>query len=237
MKLHYIFVFSALLLLSACGPSRFVVPLEKGEQAVSLSLGGPVVNVPGVATLPLPMTSVTYGKGVKKGLTLYGSWFTTAAIFGTLQFDAGATKNLWEAKQKKHGVATSVGFNFATDVFEWNSVLWPQLDVNYYWRYNHRGQIQDDLLTGGVPKSNYLYAGIGSWFELKRKRAHGEPQETIVLPILNLGHDFNWDKWSLKTELKLIAPFTSNENIVLDYRSLTGDFGATGFYFGVTRRF
>ncbi len=237
MKLHCVFALLAILIFSACGSSRFVVPLEKGEQAISASLGGPVVNVPGVAPIPLPMTSITYGKGVQKGLTVYGSWFSTAAIFGTLQFDVGATKSLWEAKRKKHGVTTSVGFNFATDVFEWNTKLWPQLDVNYYWKYNYRDQIQDDLLTGGSPVANFLYAGVGSWFELSRTRAHDEPQETVVLPILNLGHDFNWSKWSLKTELKLITPFTSNENVVLDFRSLTGNFGATGVYFGVTRRF
>ena len=226
-----------IITLSACGPSRFVVPLDKGEQAVAVSVGGPVVNVPGIASIPLPMSSVTYGKGVQDGMTFYGSWFTTAALFGTFQFDAGMTKRLWEAKRKKHGVTTSVGLNFAADIFEWNTKFWPQVDFNYYWKYNYRDQIQDDLLTGGTPKANFAYAGIGTWYELSRFRAHGEPQEMFVLPMLNLGHDFNWNKWSLKTEVKFIAPFTSNENVVLDYRSLTGDFGATGLYFGITRRF
>lgn len=237
MKLIKIVYLFSLLVLTSCGASRFVVPLEEGEQAVTASIGGPIVNVPGIAPMPLPMTALSYGNGIREGLTVYGSWYPTAAIFGTLQFDAGATKLLWEAERKKHGITSSLGFNFATDVFEWNAKFWPQLDLNYYWKYNYRDQIQDDLLTNGTPVANFFYAGIGTWYELSRMRAHDEPQETVVLPMLNIGHDFNWTRWSFKTEVKIIAPFTSNENIVLDYKSITGNFGATGLYFGVTRRF
>ena len=230
--------FSLLIIfLISCGPSRFVDPLGRGEHAVSASLGGPLANVPGVATIPLPFTSLTYGNGITNNTTLFGSWFSTAAAFGTIQFEVGATHRLWKDEENKKGISITPAFNIATDKFEWNTKIWPQLDANYYWKYNWRSQIQDDLLTNGSKKPNMLYAGLGSWYELAGKRVHDEPQTTRVIPMIQLGHDLNWKSWTFKTEFKFIAPFTSNENLVVDYKSILGNFGATGFYFGFTKRF
>ncbi|MEX1190939.1 MAG: hypothetical protein WEA99_03130 [Brumimicrobium sp.] len=236
LQVFILLVFTSVV--TSCGPSRFVEPLNKSENAVSVSLGGPLANIPGVATIPMPFTSIGYGRGVTDNITAFGSWYSTAAVFGVVQFDAGATVGLWKSKNKKHGFSGTGGFNFATDRFEWNTSFWPQLDANYYWKYNHRSQTQDDLLTkGGVPKSNLLYAGIGTWYELKGIRAHDVEQPTRVVPMLNIGHDLNWNKWTMKLEVKLLAPFTSNEDVVVDYVSLMGNQGATGVYLGFTRRF
>lgn len=230
-------LFLGLLIFSSCGPARFVEPLKRGQNALAVSAGGPIINVPGVATLPLPMSSVTYGRGVTNNITAYGSWFMTAAVFGTFQFDAGATVKMWGNDKNDQGVSISPGFNFAIDRFEQNFKFWPQFDAHYYWNYNSRQMEQDDLLTGKRFAANKLYTGIGSWYELSGSRAHGEKQNTRVIPTIQIGHDLNWNSWSFKTELKLIAPFNSNENIVVDYKSLTGKYGATGFYFGFTKTF
>lgn len=233
----YLLIFFTLFFQS-CGPSRFVDPLKKKENAISASIGGPMVKVPGVATTPIPFTSLTYGRGLTDNITVFGSWYSTAAIFGTIQFDAGATMRIIESKNHKHGLSATGGFNFATDRWEWNSKIWPQLDANYYWKYNYRMQEQDDLLTkGGTPRANLFYAGIGTWYELSGTRSHEVKQPTRVVPMLNIGHNLNGKKWTLTTEIKLIAPYSSNENIVVDYVSLTGKTGATGIYIGVTRRF
>lgn len=234
-KLIFLSCFIGVLL--SCGPSRFVDPLRRGEHAISASLGGPFVNVPGISTIPIPFTSLTYGNGVTANTTVFGSWFSTAAVFGTIQFEVGATHRLWKDEENTKGVSITPAFNIATDKFEWNTKLWPQLDANYYWKYNWRRQTQDDLLTNGSKKPNLLYAGIGTWYELAGKRAHDEPQNTRIIPMIQLGHDLNWKSWTFKTEFKFIAPFTSNENIVVDYKSAFGNYGATGFYFGFTKRF
>lgn len=228
-----------LFFFAACGPSRFVEPLEKGENAINVSLGGPLANVPGVATLPLPFTSIGYGRGVTSNITAYGSWYSTAAVFGVAQFDAGATIRMLESVKQKHGFSISPGFNAGLDFYAGNYRFWPQFDAHYYWRYNNRQMVQDDLLINGgnPPKSNLFYAGLGTWFELNGTRAHEQKQNTRIVPTLNIGHDLNWKKWTFKTEVKLIAPFSSNQDIVVDYVSLMGNRGATGVYFGFTRRF
>lgn len=224
--------------IASCGPARFVEPLAKNKNAISVDLGGPLVNVPGLATMPIPFTSITYGRGITDDLTIHGSWYSTASIFGVAQLGAGATYGFWRSKDEKHGFSGMLGFNTAFDVFENNFKFWPQLDAHYYWKYQHRSMEQDDLLvSGGRPVSNLFYAGIGTWYELQAIKAHGEKQTTFVVPMLNIGHDLNWKKWTFKTELKLIAPFSSNRDIVLDYKSITGKTGATGVYIGFIRRF
>lgn len=235
---YFLITVLLVFLISSCGPARFVEPLAKSENAIAFDLGGPIVSVPDVATTPLPFSSLTYGRGISNKLTLHGSWYTTAAVFGVAQIGAGATYGVWKSQKQKHGVSTMLGFNTAVDVFESNFKFWPQLDAHYYYKYNLRSLKQDDLLNkGGRPAANLLYIGIGTWYELERIKAHGEKQEAFVIPMLNIGHDLNWKKWTFKTELKLIAPFSSNEDIVLDYVSITGKKGATGFYLGLIRKF
>lgn len=234
---RFLFFFLFSFLLFSCGPTRFVEPLRKGQNAISATAGGPIISVPGIATIPLPMSSITYGRGLTDDLTIYGSYFLTAAVFGTMQLELGTSIRLLEHSEKNWGVSAAPAFNFAFDRFEGNKKLWPQLDANFYWKYNARSMRQDDLLNKTVVKANNLYTGLGSWFELSATRAHDEPQKQRVIPMLHVGHDWNWKSWGLKTELKFIAPFTLNENIVVNYQSVFGNYGATGFYFGFTKRF
>jgi hypothetical protein len=234
---NLLLVFCVVLFLQSCGPTRFVEPLKARQNAVSIDLGGPLIKVPGVASIPIPFTSITYGRGLTNRLTLHGSWYSTAAFFGVAQLGAGGTYGLWKSKNKKHGASAMLGFNTALDVYESNLKFWPQLDAHYYFKYNLHRQSQDDLLTNEGKQANLLYAGIGTWYELSGTKGHNQKQTTRVIPMLNIGHDLNWGKWSFKTELKLIAPFSNNEHVVVDYISLTGNKGATGIYLGITRKF
>ena len=234
---NFFLIIGLAIMISSCGPARFVEPLKKRQNAIAIDIGGPIVTVPDVATSPMPFSSITYGRGISNKLTVHGSWYTTPAVFGVAQIGGGATYGVWKSKNTKHGASAMLGFNSALDVFENNFKFWPQLDAHYYFKYNHKGMKQEDLLTGDRSVANLLYFGIGTWYELERTKAHGERQETVVIPMLNIGHDLNWKRWTFKTELKLIAPFSSNEDIVLDYFSLAGKNGATGFYLGLIRKF
>lgn len=234
-KIFLVFALSVLLL--GCAPSRFVVPLEYKEQAVHVSLGGPVIDVPNLMALPIPLTAITYGNGVSEKLTVYGSVYPTALLFGTLQMDLGFTRMIWESDNENHGFTFSPAVNFAIDRFEFNGMFYPQLDAHYYWIYNRKYLSQDDIVTGKRNYPNFVYGGLGTWFELNSLRAHEENQPNVLLPNLQIGHEFVGAKWSFKTELRFIAPNLNNQNKVVKYKSLTGDFGATGVYFGVMKRF
>ena len=233
----YISFLSFTAFLLSCSSSRFVEPLAKKENALSIDLGGPLVNVPGVATMPLPFSSLTYGRGLTNNTTVYTSWHTTAAVFGVAQFDFGLVHEVWRNSRRNMGITFNPSINFATDVFEKNNKLWPVVEANYYWKYKMKGVTQADLLTNKSVRYNYFYGGLGTWFELNGTKAHGEDQKERVLPMVQIGHVFRRGKWSFSTEVKFITPNISNENIVLDYKSISGNSGATGIYLGLVKRF
>lgn len=223
--------------LASCGSAKFVEPLKRNENAVSVELGGPLIKIPNSIVAPIPFTSISYGRGLTDELTLHGSWYSTAAVFGVAQIDLGATYGFWKSDNNKHGFSGMLGFNTAYDGYAKNFKLWPQLNAHYYFKYNLKPMQQDDLLTNSMKTSNLFYAGISSWYELSGQKAHGERQTARVIPMLDIGHDLNWKRWTFKLELKLIAPFSSNQNIVVDYKSITGKNGATGVYLGFVRKF
>ncbi len=229
----YLIALLMLALLNACAPLRIVEPLKKDENIIGLSLGGPMINVPRVATMPIPFTNVFYGRGVTDKLSLHGGWYPTASIFGVGQIDIGATYGLWKDKRDKQGVSAMINANIAMDFFEYKFRTWPELDVHYYFKYRSRN-LGDPMNT---KTENLFYAGFSTWYELLGVKAHEQLQTDRVLPTFNIGHDLNWKQWTLKTELSLMAPFSSNENKVVDYISITGNRGVLGVYLGLIRKF
>lgn len=233
-----ILMFGAVLtLLLSCSSSRFVEPLRRGENALALDFGGPIVSVPGVATIPIPFSSLTYGRGLTQKLTAFGSWYTTASVFNVWQFDCGVVREIWYNSERKMGVTLSPQANFAFDSFENNFSFWPILESNFHWKYKFRFQQQDDLLNGSKQRYNFIYAGVNTWFELKGTKAHGVKQTTRVVPNFHIGHSIRRNDWSFNVEMKMLSPFSNNESVVLDYRSILGSQGATGVYIGVIKRF
>lgn len=226
LKLFYVFP----LILVACAPARFVKPLEHKQHAVSASLGGALVNIPGIGVMPIPHTSLGYGYGLKPKTTVYGNWYSTAAVFGVVQFDAGVTQGLWMSEDKRKGVSISPSINFMTDVFEKNTRVWPQLDANYYFDYFQKEK-KERINT------NHFYFGMTNWFEFQGKRAHDQKQTNRIIFSPQIGHVFERGKWNYSLEVKFLAPYASNEDIVVDYVSALGNRGGLGAYFGVNYKF
>lgn len=232
-RTHFsLFLFIGIVILSSCAPSRFVKPLEHKQHAISGSFGGPLATIPGVATIPLPYTSLGYGYGLKPSTTIYANWYTTAAIFGVSQFDAGVTQNLWKNANSKMGISISPAVNFYYDVFENNKRFYPQLDANYYFDYWHK--TKENAKGNEKLKTNNFYVGFSNWFDLKSTKAHNQPQTNHLIFSPQFGHNFERNNWNYTLEVKLLAPYKSNQDIVLDYVSPFGKRGAMGIYFGIT---
>ena len=57
------------LIISSCAPSRFVEPLKKGQHAVALDVGGPLIEFGGLI-IPTPLSSISYGYGIDSTKTV-----------------------------------------------------------------------------------------------------------------------------------------------------------------------
>jgi hypothetical protein len=230
--MKHLFYISALALFVSCAPTRFVKTLEHKQHALTGSFGGALTNVPGVAVIPIPHTSLGYGYGLRKNTTIYGSWYTTAAVFGVFQMDAGITQSVWRDSLNRMGLTVSPGVNFMVDVFEKNARVWPQLDANYYFDYKKWSKERSNGTT--TQKTNSFYIGFTNWFELQSTRAHGVDQKNRLIFSPQIGHVFERNKWNFTLELKFLAPYASNQDIVVDYVSAFGKRGALGTFFGCT---
>jgi hypothetical protein len=205
----------------ACNPARVVKPLAKSETMVGANIGGPAIYL-GSAPIFIPLTSIYAARGLTDRTTMFASLQTTSALFGVFQTDIGITQGIIKPKGWIPGISISPVVNLMFDRWEKKFSFYPEVDVFAYWHYK--------------PSENFIYAGMNNWFELRNTRAHGEVQQTHWIPSISLGHQWKGKKLNFQLEVKYIAPNLSNENIVVDYISLSQS-GAIGFYFGINKVF
>lgn len=205
----------------ACAPARFVKPLAARQQAVNVSLGGPLISY-GSAVIPLPFLTATYGRGFTSTLTGFGSVNITSALYGNAQVELGLTKQVLAP----HGGVPGVSVSPAATLLYRNPDacrLYPTLDAYAFWDYRqHR---------------SYVYLGLSNWFELRGTRAFDRPQDHHWLLVPLLGTTLGGERWSYTLETKVIAPNIANDYNTAEYRTPFGTHGALGVYLGVTRKF
>jgi hypothetical protein len=209
-------------LASRCAPTRVVRPLEKGEQQIGLSLGGPVIKFAGAA-IPIPMTSLSYARGITGSLTAFGGVALTDLAFGNAHIDLGVTKGLLSPSGWRPGVSISPSLHYITQWKTGDARLYPVLDANAYWNV--------------TAKNNTAYVGLSNWFELTALRPHGELQKDIWIPSTQFGYIFNGrGNMRYTLEGRYMAWFNDNVKLVPDYVSPTST-GALGIYFGINKGF
>ncbi len=217
-KLIYVFLFLGWI---SCGPSRYIVPLEKGEQAVSASLGGAMIEFAG-APIPIPNTSLGYAYGVEENVTAFGNLYTTSMLYGVFQIDGGATWRFFGNDSTAWGSSATGFVNATFDKWEGNFKAWPVLEWN---AYRFLGNTQ-----------SYCSFGVGSWFELSGKKAHDQQQNEHVLLYPQAGFTLVRNKWNLEFQLRWLAPGRPNLPNAVTYLGFGGQ-GAAGVYFNFVRRF
>lgn len=229
-------IITGMAILWSCAPARFVEPLQKGEQVLTGHFGGPLAKVPGIGVLPIPFSSVGYGRGLSNQTTVFGNLHLTSLAFGVGQFEIGASQKLWHTDRM--GLSSQLNTNILIDFYTGNNRIWPNLDANYYFKYGKQWQPEQLDAMCKVYHRNYnmAYVGISNWFDFYRVESQGRPNEQLWIPCLQIGNQWIRPKWSYQAEIKLLAPNYSNDYLVVPYPSIFESKGATGFYFGVTYR-
>ena len=212
----YVFIFLALTVLS-CAPSRVIEPLSKNQQALSFNIGGSLIDYGGT-TIPIPLTSLTYAYGLSNNLTAFGSLHTTSLIFNNLQTEVGVLSQIRGQENYIPGLSSVLALSYITELSLGNSKLWPQIDGNAYWNLNNN--------------KHRLHLGYSIWIDTNMidKNKIG-----IINP--HLGYAYKIKFWEIGAELKFLAPSYDNTKVFLPYQSFTGDKGAIGVYFNISKRF
>lgn len=206
----------------SCSPSFFVKPLEKGQNAAEVSLGGPLIKYGG-ATIPIPFVTATYGRGISDNLTAFGGLNLTSLAYGTFHTEFGVVRSFLKPQGIRPGLSVTPAATFAMDFYQFHPKLWPRVEVNAYWNYRQKG--------------NYFYLGANNWFELAGRRAFDVKQPYNWLLTIQAGHVFENPKMNYLIELKYNAINANNQKLVVDYAGRMGNTGALGVYFGVVKKF
>lgn len=218
-----------ILLFSACSSSRLIVPLAEDQKVLSFSAGGALFKYNNV-TIPIPLTSATYSYGVEKNLTWNSSLHLTSLAYGVIHFETGILSNLFYHDKTKLGISYSPNIHFMSDVFDWTSRVYPQLDVNlYYYLRGSGGRDCNCPGSGSVKTPVLLYAGIMNWFELNNTRSLGLNQEKQYYGNPHFGILLKGKGWRFQVETKLLGPSVDNTKLVLDYSGINGQ-GAIGTF-------
>lgn len=206
---------------AACAPARFVQPLAARQQAVSVSLGGPLIGY-SRAVIPLPFLTAAYGYGFTGTLTGFGAVNITSALYGNAQVELGLSKQLLAPHGWVPGLSVSPA---ATLIYRPRDVgkLYPTLDAYARWDYRQR--------------RCYTYVGVSNWVELSSTRAFGQPQPHRWLLTPLVGTVLGGEHWSYTLEGKVLVPSIANNFNTADYRTPFGTHGALGVYLGCTRKF
>lgn len=220
MKRNLAILFIGLFLMQ-CAPARYVKPLKKNEQVACFTFGGPIIQFAGAA-IPIPFTTIGYGRGLTDKVTGYANLHSTSLLFSNLQFDLGTSIALYQ-KEKKYGFSASPALQIATSLKAKNSFrLWPSADLNFYYHPKK--------------KESYCYAGLNAWFDLTSTKSHQEPQTTHVLPNMHGGYVLMKDKWQHQFQLSYYGIGIANLPNVPSYVGVAQK-GSLGFHYALIRKF
>jgi hypothetical protein len=210
-----------IFMICSCSPVTLVRPLEKGKWVATGHLGGPLIGF-GKATIPIPFTSIGAAYGLTDKTTAMVKLHTTSALYGVFNLEAGIVHGWRDSDRFLPGVSTNVQGSFLIDRWKGHARFYPTLDLNLWWKMRERG--------------DFLYAGIGNWFELKSNKAFDEPQTRHWIPSYHLGYTMVKTKWNVGIETKFIAPLMSHEKLVVEYKTPLNT-GALGVYLSFTKKF
>ncbi|MGC6428939.1 MAG: hypothetical protein ACON4Y_01340 [Flavobacteriales bacterium] len=199
----------------SCASSKFIEPLEKKQSAISLDIGGPLIDFNG-ATIPVPLSSINYGYGLKENLSVFSSLHLTSLVFNNFHSEIGVLKKIYFQNKFIPSVSSSFSLNFITELSLGNSKIWPQIESNAFWKIG-----KNRLHLGGLIMID------------------SEIVNTDVAYLINphIGYTKSFNKINVGVEVKFLAPLNDNTKVFLPYNSLTGDYGATGVYLNFTKRF
>jgi hypothetical protein len=211
----------ALAGLVSCSSVRQIRPLDVGESAVNVSLGGPITKYIGDAYLPLPLISVGYNYGLMRTFDLEAGFHVMQAVFGIMHFDIGANWRPLQSRAWIPGLIVTPRFHFMTNFEPDAFSFYPDLALTLAWH----------------PKEFfYPYAGIENWFELRTERDDNveQPHHWLIVPYA--GAVLCRGRWQFQVEARAYTPNLRNtgrgpKNIGF------GEYGILGVFLGVGRTF
>jgi hypothetical protein len=189
-KLLFVVAIGMAGVLSSCSSIRQIRPLEPGQSAVNVSLGGPIQKISG-AYMPTPILSAGYNYGLKRTLDLEAGVGLLQAAFGIIHLDLGANWRPLVARGWIPGVIATPKVQLMTNFKPQSLLVYPEAILTAWWR---------------PTKVLYPYVGIENWIEYHSKRFDGNDQTHHWLFAPYLGLSICKQHWQFQIESRWYTP-------------------------------
>ena len=187
------------LALQGCAASRAVAPLEQGQHAITLSMGGPFVQFAG-APIPAPITAVGYRYGIDGHTDVHAAlYLTQLALFRVGGFDLGVARELVTADGGRPRVMVDLNTSwFFGDLDdggpEGGFRFFPDLSVITTW----------DMPAREGKRPHRFYLGINNFFQ-------GHPSFRYVFSPLFGAEWRAHDQVGIQLEAQWNAPWVNTQ--------------------------
>lgn len=118
-------LFAPVIVLTGCGITQPLRPIEEGKIEYAASFGGPIIPAAGIA-FPVPYLNVGMLYGLRPNMTVYGNAHLTAFLFKNVAVDGGFASRLLPEKGVRPEVTMNLRGYFFWDAFRGTTVrLYP----------------------------------------------------------------------------------------------------------------
>lgn len=206
-------------LASGCGTAHTARPLGKGNQAIHVSVGGPVGGIGSPNTF-VPLTTLTYKYGLTDRADVYVGWHVLETFLGegNLFFDIGASYYLLDQKGARPGL--SAAFTVSPLINRRSGWAMMDFQMTASWAF-------------GKKERHLVYLGAHNMFAPARSEAVQTSPYTLSPYV---GGQFSIGKkkqLALGLEVKWHRPWANTSDAVVGYVGI-GKLGALAFLGGVT---
>jgi hypothetical protein len=209
--LKKLFLLAPLVFLIYCGSVATVRPLDVNQRAFSLSLGGPVAEVPFIATLPIPYSVLRYRWGILDRLEGHIGLHLTTMLYGAAGVDAGLSYGILEQKGAIPYLCAGINPTMWINPFYEAAGFRPEAELTASWN------LSDMVL---------IYTGAQAFFQLEEPYVPFAPMLGTEVVIGNTV--------GLTLEAKWYAPLENSRYRVVTYPLSPGEQGALGMVLGIT---
>jgi len=224
---RYLIILSVILSLLAisCSTIRQIRPLDPGQSAVNVSVGGPITKV-GSIFIPLPILSLGYNYGLPYNLDIEAGFGVTQAVYKVTHVDAGINWRPLMPSGWIPGAIVTPKVQLMTNFNPASLRLYPELALTGWWQ----------------PSKHFLpYLGIENWFIFASERPDGNPQPHHWLFSPYVGITACNGPWQFQLEARSYAPNLNHveagspENIGIGDYAVLGVILGVGYQFGMKK--
>ena len=200
---------AAALHASGCSTFNTARPLEPGQHAIAATVGGPLLSVPGVGSIPMPHLTLEGRHGIAHHFDIGYGLHVLPLVFGDLGLHVGAAYQLNDQPD-----ALGPAVTIAEKVYGFSNIIDSRKAKHDLW-----GMSQTDLTASWLFLDDQLFYGGGTVYFVFNNAG------VYLAPFAGFQIDPGLDWLRIQVEGKWLAPYINQRFAVVDWIA-PGDQGA-----------